>query len=713
MTAQSYKPHSITGHHALAWWLCAATLVTFAAGCSKPEDKPEEIVPETATCERDAIKSEADAVALVAGEAQEGFVCPVEDVDWFAYEVPASHSVIKVNLKMGAPLSPVEPNYSIWSAKDGAKDVLVAQPQTSRVGAAFSESHCVPSGGVLVKVHDLGDDTQDVRYKYTLDISSREDIDKQEPNEDFMQATALNPGQEVTAAISCQNDQDWYKISLPQNSLLKLKLTSGIAGYEPAIRIFDAEQNQLIEEINKSGSVMPTEIDRFEVLNGAGDYYITVSDDDDEQANPDAPYTLIVEYITDQDNNEPNNNPATATAITNTPVDCTGGLQEITFQGTVGAESDQDWFSLPLGPGCQGRILDASVELEGGGLSTADAWEFQNDFQISLSMIRSHTESSCTRDAECNALQLPCDNDLACAGYFETCLPDGLCAGASSCLPGGTCAANQVIRSYECNPRLAQCQPGGQAPPAMRAEISAPLFDGEVVYLKVNDFQSDKEASDRVYTLRVRVRVDSDTEEPSNLFLNELPKDSLSGSPHRDFARDIAVHDCTTGDCCDNSTWIDGSLAYENDLDWFRYPHPCPGEDCTMRMKYEVDGGPVDFVVNLYRGDSSLWFTAFDNDEQENQSPKQGSMGGMTAADRCFYAYQGHQASNNNAYYYYVVVRDLLELYEDPNVSQRIPIPGSRDWSGSQRYRICVEKIANLCSEPPCQLYDDGCGQPQ
>ncbi len=682
-------------------------------GCSKPEDRPEEITPEMASCERDTIESEADAVALSMGTPQEGFVCPVEDVDWFSYDVPASHSILRLNLQMGAPLSPVEPNYSIWSANNGAKDTLIAQPITSRVGAAFSESHCVSPGPVLIKIHDLGDDTQDVRYKYSLDVTSREDIDKQEPNEEATQAVELSSGQPITAAVSCQGDKDWYKFTLPQGSLLKLTLTSDVAGYEPTMRILDAEQNQLIEELNKAGSIQPTEIERFEVLNGAGEYYVVISDDDDEQANPDVPYTIIAEFISDQDDNEPNNNPTEATPIVNTPLNCQNNSQEYTFTGTIGAESDQDWFELPLQDGCAGRILDAVVELNDGGLSTADAWEFQQDFQISLSMIREHKESTCTSDSECSVLQLPCSNDLDCAGYYDTCLPEGLCAGATACLPGGLCAANQVIRSYECNPRLAQCQPGGgQAPPAMRAEISAPLLANDRVYLKVNDFQSDKAASDRVYTLRVRVRVDSDTAEPSNLFLNELPRDGLSGRPHRSFARDITVHDCTAGDCCNDSTWVDGSLAYENDLDWFRYPHPCPGEDCTMRMRYDVDGGPVDFVLNLYRNDT-LWFTGFDNEELETQGAIQGTLGGMTTNDTCFYAYQGHQGNNDNPFYYYIVLRDLLDLYEDPNVSQRIPIPNSKDWSGGQRYRFCVEKISNICSEPPCQLYDDGCGQPQ
>ena len=685
------------------------------ASCSKTEEGPEPIEPDVVGCERDAIESEAQAVAIKADMAQQGFICPVEDVDWYRYEVPASHSVLSFKLKMAAPLSPVAPNYSIWREQEGgALGALVAQPEASGIGQAFSDSHCVTPGPLLIKVHDDGDDAQDVRYRYALEISSREDLDEQEPNNSREQRTTLKPNEPLTAAISCQGDEDWYAVTLPEGSLLRVTLQSEVAGYEPTLRILSEDGTQLVEESNPSGSVTATLFERFEVLNGAGDYALVVSDDDNEQADAAVPYTIEVEVVRDNDDNEPNNEPAQATPLISSPVGCASASSEFVVQGSVGAASDQDWFELPLQAGCEGAILDASVEVDTTGLSEAERWALQSEFQIALTMVREHAESECATDRECNALQLPCEHDNACAGYFETCLPEGLCAGASVCLPSGRCGANRVLRRYECNPRLADCKPGApRGAPLMRAEMSAPLPAGSIVYLNVNDFQSDRAAPDLPYTLRVKIRPDSDQAEPSNLFTNELPTGGLSSRRHRPFAREMVVHDCTAGDCCGASTWLEGALAYENDLDWFRYTHPCPGEDCTLRMRYEVDAGPVDYVINLYR-DDSLWFTAFDNEEQLMQPSKQGTLGGLTAADTCFYAFQGHKAgSEDDPYSYYIVVRDLLELYEDSKAGQGIPVPQSRDWSGSQRYRLCVEKIADVCATPPCQIYDDGCGQPQ
>lgn len=126
-----------------------------------------------------------------------------------------------------------------------------------------------------------------------------------------------------------------------------------------------------------------------------------------------------------------------------------------------------------------------------------------------------------------------------------------------------------------------------------------------------------------------------------------------------------------------------------------------------MRFVYDVDGGPVDLVTNIYRN-QQLWFTGFDIEELPNQSAKAGALGGSTAMDRCFYAYQGH-SSNMGDYYYYVVMRDLFGLYSDMATVN----PITREFAPGQRYRFCVEKIANSCLEPPCKVYPDGCGQPQ
>jgi hypothetical protein len=164
-----------------------------------------------------------------------------------------------------------------------------------------------------------------------------------------------------------------------------------------------------------------------------------------------------------------------------------------------------------------------------------------------------------------------------------------------------------------------------------------------------------------------------------------------------DVSDDAGIPLLVTG-CCGppgSGNWIEGTIGWEGDQDWYVYRHPCPGQDCMVRVLYEVEEGPVDHVIQVYRG-RDLWFTALANDEAETQGAVSGALGGLEAADRCFYAYQGH---NGNPYHYAIQVRDIADV---------------PDWSPEQRYRFCVEKLADGCVEPPCQLFDPGgCDVPQ
>lgn len=693
--------------------LCAI-IACGALACSEPEEEPSELEPEQANCAFDEQSEATQAVAFAAQEEVTGLICPVEDEDWWRYEMPADHDILQVDLQLTSQISPIEVTYGVWPDTGGMLGEAIAGPRAQDVGGALSDVRCVEPGPLLIKVSDAGNNAQDTRHNYRLSVNSRPDPDAQEPNDSRDDARALNSGASVTGAIACTGDEDWFAIDVPTNNLVRVTLTSAVATYEPTLQIRNDAGDTLVDESNPSGSVMATAIDRFEVLEGAGRYYIRVADNDGEDADPSVTYQLGVEFVPDADPNEPNNHPDEATPLTGNALDCANG--SLSMQGTIGSANDQDWYRIPLGANCDGAILDVEATLDTSSLDAQGQWDLQRDLQLTTTLVRPHAPSACSEDSACNTLALPCNNDNDCAGFFNTCLPEGLCQGSSVCLPEDVCGANQVLRRYDCPRGALECQPeGASTPPANRAFFSAPLFGDDYVYVKVNDFQADEGAPDLTYTLSVEARQETDSAEPSNLYFDRLPQSrSLPPGPHKAFVRDIPVHDCTMEDCCDGSTWETGTISYENDLDWFRYAHPCPGEDCMMRMHYEMDGGEVDFVVNLYR-ESNLWFTTFEN-ENEMSGAQSGTYGGLAPAEACFYAYQNH-TRNNGDFNYYVVVRDILRLYERDELTNAyknrdIPKQSSRDWSGQQRYRICFEKVADAC-EAPCQLYDNGCGQPE
>jgi hypothetical protein len=689
--------------------LCALG-VTAWSGCSNPpEDLPDGGQPPgVATCDRDTSEGPDTPLAYTQGNPATGYVCPIEDQDWYAVTVAPGDRILKVGLRLASPISPVEPTYTVWSTDaSGQPAEAIAAPPSTQIGAALDDVHCVDSGDLLVAVRDSGDDAQDLRQAYTFTVTTSPDPDSQEPNDAQEAATALTAGQSRVGAIACRGDEDWYQIEIPDGNLIRMTLASEIADYEPTLRLLTAAGDVLVREENKSGTVRATAFDRFEVVPGPGTYFIVVSDDDGAGADPDVNYTLGVELVQDSDDNEPNNHPDEATELSADAVSC-ASERSFTATGTIGAPGDDDWFKLPLA-NCGDGILDVELEFNNAGLSDAEQWAFNNELQATVTVVKGHAESACDTDSTCSSLNLACNGSLDCAGVFEQCLPDNLCAGATVCLPEGVCGANVVQRRYECRPNLDECDPSG-TPPPNRARVSMPLRNIPYVYLRVSDFQADGAEPGTTYTLRASVRNDPDLNEPSEVFTNSL-RDEIPVRASQSIATEIPVHDATIGQGCDESKWVTGYLAYENDLDFYTYTHPCPGEDCTMRLRYDTQAGPVDFVVNIYRG-SSLWFTAFDNEELANQAAFSGALGGLESGGlsgdgRCYYAYQGH-TSNNGDFRYYVVVRDLFDLFSDDATIR----PDSRDWDEGQRYRFCVEKVSNVCEEPPCQIYEDGCGQP-
>lgn len=679
-----------------------------SAACQPTTPTPPDAGPEPtgAVCTFDDAEGPNSAIALTAGEARTGQVCPVEDEDWFALTVPDGHHLVDVKLAMDGPLSPIEPTYAIWSkADDGSPAEVVAGPPADEVGGDLALLHCLAPGSYLVSVRDQGDDAQDFRRSYALEATTRPNPDTAEPNDTPETAVALTAGTAVQGTIACRGDVDAYSIEAGANTLLRVQLSSDVARYEPQVRVLSADGAVIMSEANAAGTVQATAIDRYVVLPGAGRYSVMVSDNDGRHADADVAYSLTVLTVDDQDPNEPNNRAVEATALSQTAVTCGATFSPwMEVVGTVGAPGDPDWYRIPLS-GCDRGILEAEMVFDTAGLSDTQAWDVSDSVQAALAVVRGHAGSACGADSDCRQLQKACRNDWECAGYSNTCLPEGLCAGAVSCLEEAVCGATMVQRNY-----AAPNRPGTitEPPPANVARVAVPLEGAQSMYIRAGDYQANGANADVPYRLRVRVRAETDVHEPDNVYVRDLYRETGTGV-HRPLATTVPVHDCAPvqvdagmgpdggfidagpppePDCCTGGDWIEGSIGYENDSDWYRYQHPCPGEDCMVRVVYELDEGPVDFLVNVYRG-NPLWFDGvFPVSEESMHAATSGAYGGLDMDDTCFYAYQRH---SGDPFYYFLEMRDLAQV---------------ADWDSSQNYRFCVEKIENGCFEP-CTTFDD------
>ncbi len=742
--------------------ICVALMACESTDAPPPAGDAEP--PGSVACTFDDSTDPASAAALSFDAPAVGFLCPIEDVDWYAFRTTADSRLLEVDLAKGSPLSPVEPTYAIYRRDGDQAGELVAAPRPDEIGGErVHVSHCVPAGDLLLAVRDLGEDNEDRRHGYTLTVGGQADPDPAEPNDGPGEAAPLAPGGSATGVVGCRGDEDWYAVEVGERQVLSWRLEMDAGGLHPRVRVLSPDGALLDDQRNPAGKRVATDIQRVVGTRGAGTYHVVVSDDDDGEADPETPYTLSVDVAEEIDPNEPNDVVAEATELA--AVTCAAGWSGWgERQGSVGTLGDPDWFHLPT-EGCRRGLVEVEVELDGAGLSDAAAWALQRTLQMSVALVVPDPVSECERDEQCRLLNRQCSGPFDCAGYFNTCLPEGRCAGATTCLPGGLCGAFRVERHYEAR------EAGDGTPPPNRVVLSAPMADQDL-YLRVGDFGGDGLAPDRLYTVRVRVRKDPDTNEPNNLYTPTLLQSDPIGV-QLDLARGhrvVPVHACELArgggadagveldagpdaapdaalvepdaapvepdaapiepdaapaepdaavpppdaavpppdaaatdagpppgpvpGCCGPDDWIEGAISYEADQDFFAYAHPCPGEDCMVRILFEVDGGPVDQLWQVFQG-NGLWYDGVvPIGDGADQPARSGSFGGISAADQCFYAFQGHQGE---PFYYAIGVRDLL--------------PG-RDWDPDQRYRFCIEKVADGCAEPPCQLHEDGCGLP-
>ncbi len=560
-----------------------------------------------------------------------------------------------------AGLSVVEPSYAVWRVKDTEVSTLWGRAPAEQIGGSLSGVHCGGPGPFAVQVGDSANDAADFRRQYTLRVTTGPEPDDLEPNDTAEEATNAGLGEPVEAWLSYVGDQDWFEVDAFAGEALDIRVETDGGAWQPRVRVWDG-LGALVADAQVAGGSLT----RVVQLNGPGPHRLQISDDDDRDADPDAPYVLTVDTVVDLDPNEPNPSPVAATALGKRR--CGGAWSEWAEEsGTIGAPGDNDWFRLEL-ENCSRGILEARLVLE------------QEDaIRPTLALVRPHAGTPCTVDDECHALNVGCQGDGDCRDWFETCLPSKQCAGASACLPEGICGGTQIAEHAD-----------------KSVHFAVPIADEEAVYLRVTDFQSNDSAPGTKYAVRVRVRTDPDRREPDNPFYYRL----LSSTPLLATTgpiEEVPVHECTHengyADCCttslDPDTWNRGSIGYHNDIDHFRYRHPCPGESCLLRIHWEADAGPTDFLMGVYKG-GSLWYDAVMPVSEKSWWPsRRGRFGGLGAGHKCFYAFSGH---GGNPFWYRVTVRDWAKKV---------------DFDPDQGYRFCVEKVATFCAEP-CQIVHNG-----
>jgi len=671
-----------------------ASLLLLLAGCpSGPVDSDTgegtDLGP--LACAWDTDDLPASAGELVLDTLTQGTICPRGDQDWYRITLPNSDRLLDVSLTIDAPIAPLELTWSLWDSSGAHLLDGPAADEAARAGRPLRVTHGVDTNALLLQVHDITGVAEDPSHPYQLKVMSAPDLDAHEPNNDDAHATPL-ASNALTGRISARGDEDWYRLDVPDHGVLTASLSSAVADYQPRLRLVDPAGVEHTSAVNLSGTVSPTDLRWVLALDQPGAWFLVVDDDDQRDDDRDVPYTLQASLRSDPDVHEPNDHPDLATDLGASGCAATWSAST-SAQGTLASTGDVDWYQLSLSGDCSGGVLEATLDFAGSPALPAD-------LLAELRLVHEAPGSACSLDQDCQVLATPCSSDASCEHLGSRCLPsEGACAGAGFCLPTSVCAANEVVETA----------PGGD-PGGLR--LLAPLTAADTVWLAVADNRGDAFAPDNDYVLSVRTLADPDPNEPNDVFTARPPTSSEAGmqTPR---AVELPVHDCVpptdpielaawVPDCCDDTTWVSGAVAWKYDQDWFRYAHPCPGGDCMVRVRYQADPGPVDLFMQVFRG-NSLWFDGLAATVDLPAQPAlAGSYGGLADTDTCFYASQKHTGA---PFWYYLAIRDTIRL------SDSQPQGGRWDADPLQGYRVCVEKIADGCATP-CTLYTDGCGTP-
>lgn len=709
---------TVSGHKwfvGVAWLVALSVVVSCSEGEGTDNDGEQQNTNTfTDRCERDDIGEPETAADLSFGETYTGYICPIGDSDWYQFSIGEEELVTELWLEMSTGLTPVEPTYTVHEDTGGAAGDVVARANLADIGQGIPMQglECIPPGDYLVSVRDYTDENEDYDHEYEFTVDTHDNPDPVQTNNSPEEAYDLDDMEVAEGYIGCAGDEDWYAIDVDERELVNLRLTMDQTEVDLIIEIRDPDGEELTTIDDLGTRAEDTAVERLIPTSQGGTYYFGLFDESGHGTDLEVPYELQLELLEDIDPNEPNDTPDEATELSEGSVGCSGGWTELTTWGTISAPGDIDWFRLPL-EGCDNGLVEVEMVFDTDEMSDEEKWNFSHEIQADLRLIRPDEESPCEEAGDCQYLERSCSNALDCAGYGEVCSPsEGQCSAPRACLQEGMCGATQVHRHYDCPEFLDRCQPlNVDRPQSNRAEISAPIFGDDVLYIRAADFQAQAGRPQLPYDLRVRVRDNPDDNEPDNFYTGE-PPESLAVGHHQEYAREIEVLDCTGDEpeCCSNGEWHSGNIGYERDMAWFRYQHPCPDEDCTLAFHYEIEEGPVDYVFNVFDG-GSAWQTLLAYDIDDWHGAVQGTAGGIdgqlhTGDTRCYYSSQQHEGED---FTYHIQVYDRTNLHPD---GESVDMT-TRHWDPDQEYRFCIEKVSDECEEPPCELYDDGCGPPQ
>jgi hypothetical protein len=202
---------------------------------------------------------------------------------------------------------------------------------------------------MYVQVHDWLDNDFDYDQAYTLVLDVLDVPDAAlEPNGganfagNALLATPISDGVAQAACIASVGDDDWFKIEVPGESILDVRLDNAPAiasAVDYEVTVYGPAGNELNTLLDSNGGDGPSAVSFNSYAVGAGTYYVSVHDWLDNEWDLSRCYdvTVFIRPVPD-DADEPNDVAAQAVAL---------GIGA-THQAHLASLGDVDWFSFAV-----------------------------------------------------------------------------------------------------------------------------------------------------------------------------------------------------------------------------------------------------------------------------------------------------------------------------------------------------------------------------
>jgi hypothetical protein len=208
-----------------------------------------------------------DATEIEFGQTQQGYICPVDDADFYKFHVETSGML---QVKLDDVPSEMRSRIELY----GKNFNWIARKDASNAGDTITfEKDILGPGWHYFAISDLDRKAHSIAYSFDPIFNSAPDAN--EPNNVVGDATQIEFGQAVQGYICPVGDVDFYMLYVDTSGILQVEMDSVSSDMRSRIELYGKNFNWIArKDASNAGDVITFEKD----VSGPGWHYIAISD---------------------------------------------------------------------------------------------------------------------------------------------------------------------------------------------------------------------------------------------------------------------------------------------------------------------------------------------------------------------------------------------------------------------------------------------------